>query len=409
MTEGPDLTDVMAVVESRSLTFNADNMPTSVVHPTGGTVNITYDGEAKRAKKSGPGGTTYYFSNAFEQIGTTETCYVFAGNLRVAMVKDHTTVTYFHKDHLGSSSVVTDENGDAKEQTRYMPFGGKRGEAAGITASNYLFTDQELDQDSGLYNYDARLYDPVVGRFVSADTIVPDWYYSQTLDRYSYCYNQPIIYIDPDGHIVGIPGVIAGAVAGAFSGAISGINASSKTGAVVGAIVGGVVGATVGSVNALGSAAAASTVGAAAVGALSGAAGGVVGGATARGVATGISAAEEGKSLVDAAVAGLTAAKNPSAIGIDAVSGAAGGVFSGLAGYATEGLVGTTTAQSVADFSVAQATGMLASIAHNTLGNDGSSGSSLSGSSFSGGQPGVGNTGGGDYGGAGRGPGIGGL
>jgi RHS repeat-associated protein len=201
MTDGPDLTDVMAVAQ-RSLAFNADNMPTQVVLSGGGTVDITYDGEAKRAKKSGPGGTTYYYSNEFEQIGATETCYVFAGNLRVAMIKDYAydQVKYFHKDHLGSSSVVTDADGVAQEKTRYMPFGGKRGEGTGITASNYLFTDQELDKESGLYNYDARLYDPIVGRFISADSVVPDLYDSQAYDRYVYCVNNPLIYVDPTGH-----------------------------------------------------------------------------------------------------------------------------------------------------------------------------------------------------------------
>jgi RHS repeat-associated protein len=81
-----------------------------------------------------------------------------------------------------------------------MPFGGKRGQGAGITASNYLFTDQELDKESGLYNYDARLYDPIVGGFISADTVVPDWFNSQSLNRYTYCDNNPLMYIDPSGH-----------------------------------------------------------------------------------------------------------------------------------------------------------------------------------------------------------------
>jgi RHS repeat-associated protein len=80
-----------------------------------------------------------------------------------------------------------------------MPFGGKRGQGAGITASNYLFTDQELDKESGLYNYDARLYDPIIGRFLSSDLTVPRQYESQSLNRYSYCANRPLICIDPTG------------------------------------------------------------------------------------------------------------------------------------------------------------------------------------------------------------------
>jgi RHS repeat-associated protein len=196
---GPDMTAPLAAV-TRTLTFNADNMPTQIVHPSGGTITLTYDGDSVRAKKSGPNGTTYYFSDTFELINNVETCYIFAGNLRVAMVRDHQTTTYFHKDHLGSSTAMTDAGGNTLEVTRYMPFGGKRGEGSGITSTAYGFTDQELDAESGLYNYDARLYDPIVGRFTSADYIIPDYYNAQHLNLYTYCRNNPMKYIDPTGH-----------------------------------------------------------------------------------------------------------------------------------------------------------------------------------------------------------------
>jgi RHS repeat-associated protein len=93
-----------------------------------------------------------------------------------------------------------------------MPFGGKRGEGTGITASNYLFTDQELDRESGLYNYDARLYDPIAGAFVSADTVVPDWFDSQSFNRFAYCRNNPLKYKDPTGHWFGIDDAFTGPV-----------------------------------------------------------------------------------------------------------------------------------------------------------------------------------------------------
>ena len=65
--------------------------------------------------------------------------------------------------------------------------------------SGYRFTDQELDSESGLYNYDARLYDPVIGRFVSADPTVPYLYKPQSHNRYSYCRNNPLNFLDPTG------------------------------------------------------------------------------------------------------------------------------------------------------------------------------------------------------------------
>ncbi len=134
-----------------------------------------------------------------ELIDNVENFYIFAGNLRVAVLKDGTP-TYFHKDHLGSSSAMTDAPGNIIETAMYMRFGCKRGEAA-ISASSYKFTDQELDAESGLYNYDARLYDPVIGRFSSADSIISDWFISISLNRYAYCANNPLIFIDPNGHV----------------------------------------------------------------------------------------------------------------------------------------------------------------------------------------------------------------
>jgi len=73
-------------------------------------------------------------------------------------------------------------------------------EHSGTDASAYKFTDQELDAETGLYNYDARLYDPLIGRFISADTIVPNYRNPQSLNRYRYCLNNPLIYTDPSGH-----------------------------------------------------------------------------------------------------------------------------------------------------------------------------------------------------------------
>ena len=64
----------------------------------------------------------------------------------------------------------------------------------------YTFTGQEDDDELGLYNYKARLYDPVLGRFISPDSIVPNPEDPQSFNRYSYCLNNPLKYTDPSGH-----------------------------------------------------------------------------------------------------------------------------------------------------------------------------------------------------------------
>jgi len=64
------------------------------------------------------------------------------------------------------------------------------------------FTGQRLDT-TGLYYYNARYYDPAIGRFISADTVVQDLNNPQCLNRYSYCINNPLKYTDPTGHLFG--------------------------------------------------------------------------------------------------------------------------------------------------------------------------------------------------------------
>ena len=64
-----------------------------------------------------------------------------------------------------------------------------------------FYTDQELDSENGLYNYDARLYDPIIAKFLSIDPKIKDIYDPQSINPYAYCRNNPLIYTDPDGEI----------------------------------------------------------------------------------------------------------------------------------------------------------------------------------------------------------------
>jgi RHS repeat-associated protein len=201
MIGGSDFTDPQQVAQ-RAISYNADNMPLSISHTKTGnsvTTDFVYDSGGGRAKKTVTGGsTTYYIGDHFEIKDGVATKFIFAGNLRVAKVTG-TGIKYFHKDHLGSSTVITDNDGNAIETAEYTPFGGMR-DHTGSNASSYKFTDQEFDAASGLYNYNARLYDPVIGRFISTDPYVQAPFDPQTLNRYSYVRNNPLIYVDPSGY-----------------------------------------------------------------------------------------------------------------------------------------------------------------------------------------------------------------
>ncbi len=94
---------------------------------------------------------------------------------------------------------MTNAIGTSVETSEYLPYGGQR-EQIGTSITDYKFTDQELYTQTGLYNYDARLYDPVIGKCISADSIIPDLYNPQSLNRYSYVLNNPLRYVDPTGH-----------------------------------------------------------------------------------------------------------------------------------------------------------------------------------------------------------------
>ncbi|MBI4303338.1 MAG: hypothetical protein HY665_03235, partial [Chloroflexi bacterium] len=98
--------------------------------------------------------------------------------------------------------------GAQKSQTVFYPFGATRS-STGTLGTDKKFTGQRLD-DTGLYFYNARYYDAEIGRFVSPDTIIPDWKNPQAWNHYSYALNNPLKYTDSTGHFVDwIPDIVA--------------------------------------------------------------------------------------------------------------------------------------------------------------------------------------------------------
>jgi RHS repeat-associated protein len=134
--------------------------------------------------------------------------YYFAGSTRVAMRVDgdpdatKNGVFYLVGDHLGSTSLTLDSNGNKIGELRYKPFGETR-YTWGSTPTDRRFTGQRSEEATlgSLYDYGARFYSPVVGRFISADSIIPNESNPQSLNRYSYVNNGPLNHTDPTGHI----------------------------------------------------------------------------------------------------------------------------------------------------------------------------------------------------------------
>ena len=135
----------------------------------------------------------------YEEKGSERIKYIYAGSQRVAQISSIQGTSYFTNDHLGSASLMTDTNGVQVQSMSYLPFGGTF-QSAGTKSSAWRYTGQRQDDSTGLYYYNARYYDPTIGRFLTPDTIVQAPYDPQTLNRYAYCRNNPINLVDPTGH-----------------------------------------------------------------------------------------------------------------------------------------------------------------------------------------------------------------
>ena len=159
-----------------------------------------YDHSGQRIKKIEDGITTYYVGKHFEkQVGTgnaKETKYYFANNARIAKKDQDGSLSFYHLDHLGSTSAVTDDSGNLKEKSRYFPFGDIRSGGS----AQYTYTGKEKDKITNSYYFEARYYNPVIRHFTQPDWVQADITYPQNLNKYSYTKNNPIRFNDPSGN-----------------------------------------------------------------------------------------------------------------------------------------------------------------------------------------------------------------
>ncbi|MCB1622882.1 MAG: hypothetical protein KDI44_19365, partial [Thiothrix sp.] len=148
-----------------------------------------------------------YIKQSFDRAWTPSTGYQ-ANNL--------TSNTYYLlKDHLGSPQVLLDGNGNKLEDLSFSAWGSRQAASfdpnAPITPALDLlhdyaltmgFTGHEHDDVFGFINMKGRLYDPVLGRFLSADPFVQFANNTQSYNRYSYVLNNPLSFTDPSGYLL---------------------------------------------------------------------------------------------------------------------------------------------------------------------------------------------------------------
>ena len=109
----------------------------------------------------------------------------------------HDNIRLYHVDHLGSTSLVTDIDGEITQHVAYIPYGEVFVEERnGSWSTPYLFNAKELDEETGLYYYGARYLDPTHAAWLSVDPMF-EKYVGMT--PYNYCAGNPVGLVDPDG------------------------------------------------------------------------------------------------------------------------------------------------------------------------------------------------------------------
>jgi RHS repeat-associated protein len=184
---------------SLNISWTPSGMPQTIANGHGQTA-MAYGADGGRVKQSRGGATTYYFDRYLEQDNTGLTRYYWAGDQLIARRDPNGAVFYPAQDHLHSTRVVTDDAGAVTARYNYEPYGAEK-PSNQVDDTKNRWQGQRPDADSGLVYMNARYYDPELGLFTAADSIIPNSYRPQSLNRYSFNEGDPVNRYDPSGHM----------------------------------------------------------------------------------------------------------------------------------------------------------------------------------------------------------------
>ena len=291
----------------RTYTWNERNQLISSVDANYSTAYV-YDQDGQRSNKYTENSETLYFNKMWTHhtdsgnsiYGGQTSKNIYLGETRIVTKlnagKDPTYQEeyykqyYYHSDHLGSASMISDYKGDEYQRIEYTPYGETWVEKTSNTGLEYLpykFTAKELDEETGLYYYGARYLDPKYSMWISTDPALGDYvsqsskgeggiYNSVNLNLYHYANNNPVKYTDPDGEFaINAAAAAIGALSGAIIGGVTTAIAGGSTRDVVAAALGGAASGALAGVT-LGGSLVTQAVGSAALGAASAVVGDVV-------------------------------------------------------------------------------------------------------------------------------------
>jgi RHS repeat-associated protein len=202
----------------RTVGYTSFDLPKKVT-TNGQSTTFQYDaGHGRALKKSPNGASTVSVGGLYEKrtdtTGNVTHVFFVPGTERVVAQIEWGTnssgaitsrkTVYLHDDHLGSVDAVSSD-GTTTQHLKYDPFGQRIDPQKPTTTVKAPaditdgFSDQQHDDELGLINFQGRIYDPRIGRFLSADPLVGSPTTSQGFNRYSYVLNNPLALVDPSG------------------------------------------------------------------------------------------------------------------------------------------------------------------------------------------------------------------
>lgn len=181
--------------------YNVLNLPSKVTFADGNSVSYMYAADGRKLQTvhtiNGATTTTDYAGNMIYENGTLKRILVDGGYY------ENDEYYFYIQDHLGNNRVVSEQDGTVVQTNDYYPYGMTFAESTATDTQPYKYNGKELDIKGGLnlYDYGARHYDPVLGRFMTIDPLAEKYY---SISPYAYCAGNPLKYIDLKGDSISV-------------------------------------------------------------------------------------------------------------------------------------------------------------------------------------------------------------